>query len=432
MFFKIQQIFSTKSLIYLVIIGIFIIFFFFHEHYPITDEIYTFENYIGWKNFLWKSDTNNHLLISFIGTLSQSLFGFNFLVLRFCSFLIFSIILIFYSQIFKTYTSYIFLILVIFTSDLIFNYIILFRGYYISSLLFIIIFHLLYKYDFKSVSKIRLILILNTFLTIHSLFTLYLVLPILLSLFYLNFKRKSFKFFVKEWIYFYLIPTLILYFIIIVVTGFVQVYSYNYTNFENINIFFIFTNLIEVIKNSIFPGIKFIFFNQHTSPGTIIDFNFFETFEHNLLFLKKNNLIILIILSVSFLILVYNFLSKKKNIFDYIVLLFFIFYILFNKFLYSRIYLGFIFFFIFYICLHIENSVYLRFKFNIYKYFSFILTIILILISRPNLEKTEYNNLRLLIKSEWIKTQSCSEVVIFRNLSCSYFLDKDRKLNLFK
>ena len=94
---------SLKLLICFLSIVLSIKIFLFHQHYPGHDEIITFDRYLRWHTFLRRDAPNNHLLLSFIGTIINSIFGFNFYLLRFVAFLSLIGIFLIYSKLFKNF-----------------------------------------------------------------------------------------------------------------------------------------------------------------------------------------------------------------------------------------------------------------------------------------------------------------------------------------
>jgi len=95
---KISYLKFIKSINFITLLSVFtIIVLYFklfqvHLHYPTNDEIITFQRYLNWKGLFWKDAPNNHLLLSFVGNISNEIFGFNFKLLRFYNFLFFFIL----------------------------------------------------------------------------------------------------------------------------------------------------------------------------------------------------------------------------------------------------------------------------------------------------------------------------------------------------
>jgi len=60
-----------KIIVFFSSIILLFIIFFTYKHYPMHDEIITFDRYLRWHTFLRRDAPNNHLLISLIGTISN-------------------------------------------------------------------------------------------------------------------------------------------------------------------------------------------------------------------------------------------------------------------------------------------------------------------------------------------------------------------------
>ena len=95
-------------IVFLLAIILLVIIFLFNKHYPIHDEIITFDRYLRWHTFLRRDAPNNHLLTSLIGTISNSIFSFNFNLLRFFSFISLIGILLIYTKLYKNYYIFLF------------------------------------------------------------------------------------------------------------------------------------------------------------------------------------------------------------------------------------------------------------------------------------------------------------------------------------
>ena len=386
-FFKfIENVNLTYLLGILSIVVLYVKLFFVHEHYPTSDEIVTFHRYLNWKGLFWKDAPNNHLSLSLIGTISNKIFGFNFILLRFYNFLFFSLILIIFCKIFNNLKIFLIFISIILFSDIIFNYIYLYRGYYISSALFVLIFYILFKDPEIKTKSLRYILFGNFLLFIHSIYTIYLVLPILISLLIIFIRKRKTLFFFKEGLKFFLAPSLFIYIIIFLVTGFVSEFSNNFTNFEKLNIIFLMKNFFLVFEKSIIPGFKAVFFNVYAQPDSLIQGNRITNIKNISLLLIKEQLTVFLIFLTSILFFFYNSLKNKVNVFDYIIVLFFLFFFILNKSPFLRVYVGLIYFFIFYVCLNINKCFFeKKNKENFFfKIFIKIIVILLLLFVKPN------------------------------------------------
>jgi len=399
-FFKFAEKVNFTYLVTAVtIVILYIKLFILHEHYPTSDEIITFHRYLNWKGLFWKDAPNNHLLLSLIGTISNKIFSFNFILLRFYNFLFFSFILLIYCKIFDNLKIFPIFLIVILYSDIIFNYIYLYRGYYISSALFALIFYILFKDPKIQKKSLRYILCYNFLLFIHSIYTIYLVFPILISLLIFFFKKKEIIFFFREVTIFFLVPSFFIYTIIFLVTGFVSEFSNNFTNFENLNVIFLIKNFFLIFKKSIIPGFEAVFFNVYVQPETILQGNRIVNIINISLLLIQKQLIIFLIFFFSILIFIFNLFKKKVDIFDYIVILFFLFFFILNKSPFLRVYVGLIYFFIFYVCLNI-NKYFFQKKNNenfFLKILIYIIVILLLLFVKPNNHYQDLKNIILKI-----------------------------------
>jgi len=359
-----------QVIVFLSAIILLFIIFFFHKHYPTHDEIITFDRYLRWHTFLRRDAPNNHLLISLIGTISNSIFSFNFYLLRFFSFISLIGILLIYIKLYKNYYIFLFFFISIISSERIINYSYLFRGYYLSSFISVIIFYYLYKYYFKKNNNkyISISFFLLFLLCIHALYTLYIVIPIISSLFIFSLKEKKFKLFAQKFFIFFLLPTTSVYFLIIIITGFSNEFS------GNLNIKYLLNNLTTVVTKSFKPGIIAIFFDENVqvlNPGLnpLVKINdldavsFLSPLSSRLITLKSfyglinSEPIIFFILFFSFILAVVRSLLGKFNVYDSIVLIFFTFYFFLNVNPFVRVFISFIYFFIFYIVYNLETII---------------------------------------------------------------------------
>jgi len=387
-----------KIIVFFSSIILLFIIFFTYKHYPMHDEIITFDRYLRWHTFLRRDAPNNHLLISLIGTISNSIFSFNFYLLRFFSFLSLIGIFLIYTKLYKNFYIFLFFYFSIIFSELIINYSYVFRGYYLGSFISVIIFSCLYKYYFKksNIKYISISFFLLFLLCIHALYTLYIVIPIISSLFIFSLKEKKFKLFVKKFLIFFLIPTLILYFLIIIITGFSNEFS------GNLNIKYLFNNLTTVVTKSFKPGIIAIFFDENVrvlNPGLdrLVKINdpdtvsFLLSLSSRLTTLKNffnllySEPVIFFILLFSFLLAIVRSFLGKFNVYDSIVLFFFIFYFFLNIPPPVRVYISFIFFFMFYIVYNLEFIIKYSFLNIIFRnnFLSFLFCTLSLIITSP-------------------------------------------------
>ena len=255
------------------IILIFIKIFIFYDHlYPIHDEIISIDRYLEPKNFLRRDSTNNQLLLSFFGMITNTIFGYNFVLLRLISFVSFSILVVVLNKNLKNFFILNILFITILSSDLLFNYIFLFRGYYIASLIIVLnLYFLKIYFDKKKEKYLKYSLISSTLLSVHSIYSVYFLIPIFITILTYIIIEKKFHL-IKIFFYYFILPSSLIYFLIISVTGFAQIYS------GNLNLSFLLNNIYEVITNSFIPGIKLIFMNS-----AVHDLKFsFNSFLHKM------------------------------------------------------------------------------------------------------------------------------------------------------
>ena len=125
-----KKFFNIYILLFIVLI--FIKIFIFYDHlYPLHDEIISIDRYLEPKNFLRRDSTNNQMLLSFFGMIINTIFGFNFVLLRIISFFGFIGLVFVFKKNFRDFFILNLLFIIILSSDLLFNYIYLYRGYYI-------------------------------------------------------------------------------------------------------------------------------------------------------------------------------------------------------------------------------------------------------------------------------------------------------------
>ena len=83
-----KKFFNIYILLFIVLI-FFKIFIFYDHLYPLHDEIISIDRYLEPKNFLRRDSTNNQMVLSFFGMIINTIFGFNFVLLRIISFFAF-------------------------------------------------------------------------------------------------------------------------------------------------------------------------------------------------------------------------------------------------------------------------------------------------------------------------------------------------------
>ena len=445
--------FDNQTLVRGILLSTLVIFayriFFDFEHFPIHDEIITLDRYLRFDTFLIRTAPNNHVLLSLYGTIINSIFGYNFLILRIGVFLFLPIIFYYYQRIFPDnillVTIFIFIIS---QSAIIFNYIYLFRGFYLSSLLTVIIFFLLFEYNkHQNDNNLKIIFFICGLLTIHSLYTLYIVVPVILSILIFS-KKKNFCLQVKNLIFFYFPHTIIFFSVSAFLTGFVFEHS------GNLNLDFLIKNFFKIFINSSIVGFKWIISDgDMQNQGAILSLSRIKTI-FSFLSLLHTHAILFSIFFISFIISIFKIILKKKNILDFTIFFFIIFFLIINKDLtssYTRIYIGFVYFFIFYLIynlnLILNKFIFLKIKPNrnfLFTYF-IILNLIIFFTTKAELsnktadtESLENHVVKIqkyTSKCDLINTElNDYENWIFLNYFpnyCYYYYDEKQKKNIF-
>jgi hypothetical protein len=361
MFFNFYQNKKEKFLLDLTIlftlILLFIKFFILIEVYPLHDEVVIIERNTKWHNFLWRNYTSNHTINSLLAVIIKSIFGFNLLYYRFVSFIFFALILILFRKLYPSLLLYCIFITIILSSQLLTNYIWIFRGYYSWAFFTVLNFFYLKKFIQNNFDKknFNILLIINLILLCHAIFTLYIVVPTFISLFFIfikNFKKKKFK--VKEIILnffiFFLIPLISFYFLIITIEGFII------NHWDKLTMNFFVSNIFNIIRDGFVPGFKSIFLNSHLNqyePKSNFFIFFYNSLINNSLTTAKPQIepqyTILIAYVISFFIFVYRTLTKRLDYLDLALVSIFLFFYVINFVPEPRIHVGIVFFNIFYI-----------------------------------------------------------------------------------
>jgi hypothetical protein len=333
-----------KKVIGFLLLYLLILFYFYFlksSSYIENDEIVNINTYLYPELITLKNYPNNHIFTSFFGIIIKYLFGINIIYLRLLSWFSFLGILYFFLRIFKNNITLSLFIILFSLSNYLFSYTILFRGYYFSSFLFVLIFYLLKKNNFSKDQKyLKTIFLLCSVLTFALMSNVYLVLPIIIGiLFPIN------KKIIKDFLIYFIVPTFIFQIFSVIQVG-ISINSEIFSNFFSFNHNF-FQLIIDNFSTIISSGIKKIFL----SPFTV------ETLNLKIMVQRFTyDLSIIIIFLLSLFIAIYNFINNKRNIFDKVIILFFIIFFLMNKSPPLRAHIGYIYFFIFYIFLNFENK----------------------------------------------------------------------------
>lgn len=321
---------------FFIILFIFLILkiFVLNSHYISHDGLVNFTTYQYFETILLKNYPNNHIFISIVGTILEKVVGTNLLLFKFINFLFF-ILIIYYAKKLFINKTYLYLLFVIFlSSEILFVYSFMLRGYYISAFLFIVIYYNLTKLNKENKSKkLKTIYLLSVLQIINNISSLYLVLPIIVSTI-LNLKKFPILEKSKIFIFYFLVPFVFINSIQFLITG-------AYLNKDNM-----YPDIYNFIKNFNFikfyiDGLKQIYFGAYTNIKLFNNLGNFAT-------QVNGNKVEFIIIFVSLLISLRNILIKK-DLLDYTILYFFIFFLIINKLPPERIYISFLFFFIFYI-----------------------------------------------------------------------------------
>lgn len=349
------------------LILLFVKFFLLEKVYPLSDEIIAIERNAEWHNFLWRNNVGNHTINSFFAVVIKSILGENLLYYRFISFLFFSFILILFKKLYPSILLCCAFILIIISSQLLTNYIWIFRGYYSWAFFTVLNFFYLKKFSENNFDNknYNILLVINLVLLCHSLFTLYIVIPVFISLSLIflkdfiiedknfNRRKKLINFFL-----FFLIPASIFYFLITVIEGFTIFFS------DNLNLKFLLLNLFDVVREGFIPGFKNIFLNSHLDKF-INEKNFlnnlFKSLSGNTFNGDDTNLqtepqfTILIIYIISLIILLYRAFYFKLKYLDLVIVNIFLFFFFMNYIPEPRVHVGIVFFNVFYIADNIIN-----------------------------------------------------------------------------
>ncbi len=371
---------NLNAIILLIIFTILLLKFFLTDHFPEGDEVSSITQYTDIRSVFSKNYPNNHVLNSFLSFIINNLFGVNIVFLRFISILslIAIIVLFFYHS--KSYNLTFLLILAYLTNNLLITYSALYRGYYLQAFLFTIIFILLKTIDKNYIFKIKIIYLLSCALLIHLVSSAYLILPILIvvtcKLFYLDEFNLLSK--IKFIILYFFIPLSITQIITYFITG---LYNLRITNFyEVLSLFY---NLDGSILSVLYQGFLLIYFNQWVNAR--LSGNYTELF-----LLISQNPIFFSIFVFSLIKALFSLFTKSKIFvksreLDLVVILFFVFFILIDRLPFERVFIGFYFFFTFYLLLGFNLP-------SLRKSWTIFLTCVLVFFISINLLRLDFSN----------------------------------------
>ena len=345
--------------------------FYFYEHYPILDEVIVLDRFFEWKNFLRKDLIGNHTINSFIGVILKTLFGYNFELLRFISFFCFIIILIFFRLMFNKIYLYLFFISQVIFSNILFNYMYIFRGYYVHALLCVVSFYFLKKYFLNGKNSVNLNIILFLIFTqlAHSLFTVYIAIPMLILIFLEHLRKKELIKYSLNYTFFFIIPIFLTFLFYSFLDGFVYLHN------SNLNFDYLINNFFLIFIDCVIYGYKGIFFSSYTETnylallGTIQDL--YKGYDYALV----GEPIILFIYFLSLTLCVFTILAKKASHLDFLILIIFLFFILLFKQPTPRVHIGPAIFCLFYIIDSMNNFIS---KFNLKQTNSYLTTCVIV------------------------------------------------------
>lgn len=386
MIFNLKSIDEKKILdllIFLTLVVFYIKIFHLYDHYPLLDEVIVLDRYLEWKSFLRKDHIGNHTINSFIGVILKSLFGYNFELLRFISFFCFGLILFIFRTLYKRIYLYILFLSLVTFSNLLFNYIYIFRGYYVHALLCAASFLFLKKYFFNGREQLifNIILLLIFLQLAHSLFTIYVAIPVFILILFDNYKNKSLLKNTPNYIFFLILPVISIYLLYMFLDGFVTLYS------GNLNFDFLIENFSIIFIECIKQGFKMIFFSSYTETNY---YSFFDTVKmlyngYDYILVAEPIILLIYFLSISFSI--FNILSVKNfSYLDFLILIMFFFFILIFKTPTLRVHVGSAIFCLFYIINNLD-IIFEKIKIlNIKSYYftSILICFLLILSVSPN------------------------------------------------
>ena len=247
---------SLYNLLSNIAISILLFLFFFKLHFqsfiPISgDELNSILVYSSnIKTIFLKNFPGNITFFHFFGYLKTLFFGYDLITYRFITFIF--ILLHFWilkKMNFNNNLILFFLSLILVSSSFTY-YAGQYTGYFFSSFIFVLIFFLIRENENEKYTKLILFLL---FIQIYNhLVNLYLVVPIIISLFIYSDK----KLFIKKFLIYYLFPSFIFYSFSIILTGLAVL------KVPNANLDYIFLFFFENYQNILLKGFNQIFFYE--------------------------------------------------------------------------------------------------------------------------------------------------------------------------
>ena len=431
--FKIKEKKLLDILLFITVIIFYYKIFVIYEHYPLHDEVIALDRYIEWKNFLRKDIIGNHTLNSFIAAILNSFFGYDFINLRLISFVSLILILLFFRLQFSSIFLYLIFLTVITSSNILFNYSYIFRGYYVAAFLSVAIFFFLKKYfnDTNNIKVLRILFFLIFLQFFHSLFTIYIAIPSLMIIFFTTLKKKITKEIIYSYIFFST-SVISIYILFSFIDGFVLLHNSNLT-FD-----FLLKNFFNIFIPCTISGFEKIFFSELTESNFFAIKSVFESMYYGVSNIYVAEPFFLLIYLLSFLLAVFNLIKLKMT--DHLsntILLIFIFFILISKAPPLRAFTGSVFFCLFYI-INYFSYYKLPYK-NIISKISFVLCFALIINVSPNenFQQTKETVMRIdKFKTDCINANdklSQYEIWVLINYypnQCGYKYNKKLKANI--
>ena len=388
-----EKLYNSKKVDrYFLLLILFTILFKFitFEHYAESDEIASIALLSSFKTSLIKFWGHNHFLTTQIGNLIIYIFGVDIMKLRLLSLTCFIIMILLIQRYFKDYSKTFAFIFICLSINMIISYFSIYRGYAISSLLFTLVFFLI---DFKknNLENSRLLYLILALLIIHNESTLFLIIPILL-VFNFEYLKNTNKFIFKAYknlFLFFIIPFLSLLLMFSFTEGlYLKKIFINASNYMSI-FPFIFNNFFNIISVGFFK----LIFNEANSVSL------FSNLDDSYILVKKDPYLFLIFVISLLKSIYFIFFKKDKDIIHLIIFIFFITFLLINRNGPTRIYTGFISFFIIYL-LRDFNLDLIKNRFFNFKLFNIIIVLLIFIklysIEFPNVdtEKQSYITLK--------------------------------------
>tara|TARA_Y100000591_G_C21821535_1_gene693927 strand:+ start:706 stop:2013 length:1308 start_codon:yes stop_codon:yes gene_type:complete len=345
-----------------ILITIFLLLLFYYKLYleykiPILgDELNSILIYsTNFKTLFLKNFPGNVSFFHLVGYIKSLLFGYELLTYRSISYL--SVLLILW--ILKKLNYEESKILIFFSALILSNYTLTvgwYAGYNFTTTIFGLIFLLLKFNQKEKNNKIILLLLFVQFY--NHLVNIYLVIPILITLFFYSKKVK----FIRDFLIFFIIPSCIFYMLSIFLTGLAVL------KVEQVNFLYIFSFIKQNLKEIIIIGFDRIFFYEVIKTAN--EFNLINAVKD----LNNFDKIITITMGFCLIFSIYD-LTKKKSIFSLIILLHCLIFVIFNKQPPARIFTGFGIFYLLVFFNIIENKFKKILDFKIFQIFSLFLLI---------------------------------------------------------